>query len=215
MKDINKLSTNIALWFYPKNLDSKPTTREEKEWASELSCSRKKEYLYARGYLRMSLSDLFGIDNLKIPLYAPPSKSPKLKNGMGYTSISHCDNGLLIGWSKEKIGVDLERKDRLFDHKNLIKKYYFDSEKEFIKNCKGESPLEDILSIWVLKESAIKWQEGSVFADIHKWESKIGFIENKVSQIKLKSYLLNYKSWLLGVVSNSEIKTSLPIVCTL
>ena len=51
---------------------------------------------------------------------------------MGYTSISHCDNGLLIGWFEKKIGVDLERKDRLFDHKNLIK-YYFDSEKEFIK----------------------------------------------------------------------------------
>ena len=49
MKDINKLSTNIALWFYPKNLDSKPTTREEKEWASELSCSRKKNTFMQEG----------------------------------------------------------------------------------------------------------------------------------------------------------------------
>ena len=163
--------------------------------------------------MRKALSDLFGIDSIKIPLYAPPSKSPKLKNGFGYISLSHCNNALLIGWSNQKIGVDLEKSNRLFDYKNLAKRYCFDSEKEFINEFEGDNYSKKILSIWVLKESAIKWEEGGIFADIRKWECRNRFIINKVSKKKLNSYLLNYKDWIFGVVCNSKIKTKKPIVC--
>ena len=117
-----------------------------------------------------SVRELFGIDSLKIPLYAPPNKPPKLLYGLGHISISHCNNALLIGWSKEKIGVDLENNKRIFNYSNLIRRYFYDSEKEIISKLKGERLSNKILSFWVLKESAIKWDEGGIFTDLAKYQ---------------------------------------------
>ena len=49
-----------------------------------------------------------GLDPLKIPLKADPGKPPLLEKGWGHISMSHCSDALLVGWSLEKIGVDLE-----------------------------------------------------------------------------------------------------------
>ena len=55
-----------------------------------------------------------GLEPLEIPLKADPGKPPLLADGLGYISMSHCSDALLIGWSSTKIGVDIERKDRQF-----------------------------------------------------------------------------------------------------
>ena len=208
-----KFKNNYALWFIQKDLKLQPTSIEEKDWASNLSKLRKKEYLYSRGYLRKSLSELFNIDSLEIPLYAPPNKPPKLMNDLGYISISHCKNALLIGWSKEKIGVDLEKNNRLFDYRNLQKKYFYNSEKELISKLNGQKLINELLSLWVLKESAIKWEEGSILKDLVKWKCCKGFVINTSTKRKLFSYSYGYKSWILGIVLSSRINTENPITC--
>ena len=81
---------------------------EENCWAKDLSPLRAKEYLIARGYLRKSLSNLLEMDALNVPLQAPPGKPPLLENGLGFVGISHCKDALILGWSKEKIGLDIE-----------------------------------------------------------------------------------------------------------
>ena len=68
MDNKKNIKNNYALWFFRKDLIFQPTTNEEKLWASNLSKVREKEYLYSRRYFRKSLSELFGIDSLKIPL---------------------------------------------------------------------------------------------------------------------------------------------------
>ena len=69
-----------AVWFLPKNLPYQPITYlKEKEWAKKLHCNKAQEYMYARGHLRRSLSNLFSIDSLNIQLYSPPGKLLKLK----------------------------------------------------------------------------------------------------------------------------------------
>ena len=59
-------------------------------------------YLESRAYIRQSLGNLFNLDPLEIPLTANPGEPPKLPNGMGYLSLSHCNDAIVIAWHKKK-----------------------------------------------------------------------------------------------------------------
>ena len=107
------------------------STYSELQIASNLSQARAKIFLETRYYMRDALSALFNINPMKIPITANPGKPPKLPNGMGYISISHCKDAFIIGWHRENIGIDIERSDRDFNYQKLAKKYF---QKENIKN---------------------------------------------------------------------------------
>ena len=87
-------------------------TVEEIKTARTLTSSRSKVFLETRAYLRQSLSTLFGLDPIKIPINALPGEPPSLPSGMGNISLSHCKDAIIIVWHKSKIGIDIERKDR-------------------------------------------------------------------------------------------------------
>ena len=91
-------------------------TAEEIKIAKNLSNSRSKIFLETRAYLRQSLSTLFDLNPLEIPINANPGKPPSLPAGMGNLSLSHCKDAITTVWHKSKIGVDIERTDRDFNH---------------------------------------------------------------------------------------------------
>ena len=87
-------------------------TVEEIKTAKNLTSSRSKIFLETRAYLRQSLSTLFDLDPLEIPINANPGEPPILPSGMGNISLSHCKDAIAIVWHKNKIGIDIERTDR-------------------------------------------------------------------------------------------------------
>ena len=89
---------------------------------------------------------------------------------MGVVSFSHCIDGLLIGWSYNNIGVDIERSDRLFNANNILNNYFSKKEKEIIKSLEEEKVTPKVLSYWVRKESCYKIYEGSIFNDLSNLE---------------------------------------------
>ena len=190
-------SKKIHLWFYPKYYNQEQITLEEANWASSLPPKRKKEYIFSRGYLRKSLSKLFNLDPIEIPIKARPGEAPKLKKGFGHVSLSHCKDAILIGWYKNKLGVDIERKDRK-PNKLLLDKYIFNDikinkfNKNFLKNnyC--------ILG-WCIKESAIKWEQSSLLTNIKNWtiEKDFNSINNKISKNKLNIKYIDHKKWVI------------------
>ena len=44
---------------------------------------------------------------------------------MANISLSHCKDAITIVWHKSKIGIDIERTDRDFNHIKFAKKYFF------------------------------------------------------------------------------------------
>ena len=90
-------------------------TAEEIKTAKNLSSSRSKIFLETRAYLRQSISTLFDLDPLEIPISANPGEPPSLPCGMGNISLSHCKDAITIVWHKNKIGIDIERTDRDFN----------------------------------------------------------------------------------------------------
>ena len=77
-------------------------TVEEIKTAKNLTSSRSKIFLETRAYLRQSLSTLFDLDPLKIPISALPGEPPSLPLGMGNISLSHCKDAIIIVWHKTK-----------------------------------------------------------------------------------------------------------------
>ena len=122
------ISNQIQLWLIPMHDTRRAITSKEDSIAKKLSPIRGNEYRISRGIIREALSDHFGVPPLDIPLNAPQGKPPLLGEGWGKINFSHCGDALLIGWSDQNIGVDIERIDRKFDAKSPAKLFYSQEE---------------------------------------------------------------------------------------
>lgn len=192
-----QLSTKIHLWFYPKFYYQEKITIEEANWASQLPIKRKREYIFSRGYLRKSLSKLFHLDPLEIPIKAKPGEAPKLKKGFGNVSLSHCKDAILIGWYKDNLGVDIERQDRKIKE-SLVRKYIYNDVK-ISKINKSFLDSNNCILGWCAKESAIKWERGSLLINIKNWviDDDFNSIKNKLSKTRLNLKYISYRNWMI------------------
>ncbi len=178
-------------------------TAEEIKTAKNLSSSRSKLFLETRAYLRQSLSTLFDLDPLKIPINADPGEPPLLPSGMGHISLSHCEDAITIVWHKSKIGIDIERTDRNFNYVKFAEKYFFHTNKSIHNNYLTKNM---ILNQWCAVEAAIKWDHGKLAKDINHWQ----FFENPKELIhKKKNIHLNYShikfhNWTIALATKKK-----------
>ena len=188
------------------------STSSELKIASNLTHFRAKIFLETRYYMRDALSSLFNIDPMKIPITADPGKPPKLPNGMGYISISHCQDAFIIGWHYKNIGIDIERSDRDFNYQKLAKKYF---QKENIKNFNMNKYL--ILREWSAIEAAIKRDRGKLSKDIKEWQFRINKknLYHKSKKIKLNLIQFTFLDWTISIAYKNKILHNSPkIICS-
>ena len=175
------------------------STAEEIKTAKNLSSSKAKIFLETRAYLRQSLSTIFDLDPLEIPINAHPGKPPSLPSGMGYISLSHCKDAITIVWHKSKIGIDIERTNRDFNYLKFAEKYFFNTNKSIIHNNYLTKNL--ILNQWCAVEAAIKWDHGKLAKDINHW--KFFDKPKKLIHIKKNIHLnysqINFHNWTIAL----------------
>ena len=201
----------------PKCLPCKPISSNEKLIASKLPSHRAKEFIHSRGYVRYLLSSSLQIPPLEIPLDAPPGCIPSLSNDLGYVSWSHCSDALLVGWSRNKIGVDIERIDRKIKAREIVGRFFSEDEKEFYYVLKEEALRISTLKAWILKEASIKCQNGSIAKDLSEWmifNNKMN-TRHKSLNILLSTDLIDYKSWYVGIAEKNNLTRSNIQLCVL
>ena len=202
-----KIPDKLYIWLIPKILPKKSVSNAEIIASEKLSLSRAKEFLYSRGYVRYFLSELFLIDPLKIPLEASNKKKPILRENLGYVSWSNCKDALLIGWARNPIGVDIEKKDRFFDAKQINNRFFNNKEKEIYKTLDGEDLRSQILKLWVLKEATIKCINGRLIPDLGniliKENLKKAFYIPNQSEFNLS--LKEYEKWFFGIALKDNL----------
>lgn len=208
------MSNILQLWILPINNETKLVSDYEKHLSKKLSPKRSQEFIYSRGCIREVLSEHLGIKPLNLPLDAPPGRPPKLKNGLGNITFSHCRDALFIGWSNVKVGVDIERKDRNLNSSSLIKRFYCEEEKRELEDLDKTFQREKTLKYWILKEAAIKWQEGSIAKDLSNWliKEKQNEIYHKRFDILLKTEFKSHNIWLLGLAHKSNNLEIRPLI---
>ncbi len=164
-----------------------------------------------RGYLRQSLSTLFDLDPLEIPINAHPGEPPILPPEMGHISLSHCKDALTIAWHKSKIGIDIERIDRDFNHIKFAEKYFFHTN----KSTHNRLTKNMILNQWCAVEAAIKWDHGKLAEDINHWqyfEKPKGLIHKK-KNIHLNYSQINFHNWTIALAYEENISFNPEIIC--
>ena len=119
---------------------------------------------------------------------------------------------MVLAWSKEKIGVDVEKNNRKFNAQLLRSKFYSSKENQFIDKLNQKESRQETLSMWVLKEAAIKWQKGNILKNLKDWEIDNNYVMNKSINLKLKSYLINHSFWKIGLVVSNQVKINNPTI---
>ena len=205
--NFGELENDIYIWFFNKDNFPKLITKKEISKSETLSKNRKKRFCFSRGSARLALSKLLSMHPLDVPLIANPGEPPILERGFGHISFSHSKDIFLLAWASEKIGVDIEHSKRKIKNKKNFEKFLFRNVDPINKNLKYYSN-SSLLALWVLKESAIKWDKGTLFSDIKNWEIKDNFkiAFNKKSNIFVPTKVLFYKNYLIGI-SNNKINS--------
>ncbi len=193
----------------------KPITSDETEWAKRLPSQRSRQFRHSRGYVRQALSELWRIPPLSIPLNAPPGKPPVLAKGWGHISFSHCCDALLIGWSQQKLGVDLERRDRTFAAYKLVERYFSQEEKIALQDLNEEEFHAAVIQKWVIKEAAIKWQRGNLADDFKQWtyckDPNLLYHKSNNQTINIQPVL--FRSWCMAIAYKKNSQIHKPIIC--
>lgn len=213
-KSLSEIGDFIHLWIYTKKNEKLIISKNEFKWAKNLNNFRAQEYSQARGFLRQSLSDLFDLNPLDIPLYSMPNKAPVLLKNFGFVSLSHCKDAFLIGWSKDKIGIDIENKNRTLKNNKIYEKLFTKNEKkEFI--TENDRSSEKLISYWTLKESAIKWQRSSIFKELKNWEIDRDNmkISNYKKNIRLNIETIKYKKWIISTATEKTNNSRSNCLC--
>ncbi len=211
MNNISELKISSKTFYSIYPLKQKlyfPISKTEQKWASNFNEFRYNQYLLARGCSRNLIGKLFNIDPLDVPLYAPPGKPPILKNGFGFLSISHCINCILIGWSNNEIGIDIECIDRMINTEKFIDRFLLKEEKFFLEKHSKENLDHKAIQIWVSKEAAIKWQKGNLFSELKKWEvdKSLKWAFHNDSKRGVKIYNYKFKEWTYSIACNALLK---------
>jgi len=213
LKLLNEYEYKIPkIWFYELKGVHDVVTAEEIKTAKKLSDLRSKVFLETRAYLRKSLSTLFDLDPIEIPINAHPGKPPRLPASMGNISLSHCKDAIIIVWYKSKIGIDIERTDRNFNHIKFAEKYFFHTNKSTHKKKLTKNM---ILNQWCAVEAAIKWDHGKLSKDINHWQ----YFEKPKELIHTKKNLhlnysqINFHDWTIALAYEEKNSLNPEIIC--
>ena len=211
--EISNINESIVpkIWLYKKNEHKFECTKSEKKIAESLTPKKSKMFLESRGLLRKSLSNLFDIDPLKIEVFAKPNKPIMLPDKMGYVSMSHSDDALLLAWNKTRVGIDIERHDRNFNYKELARKYFLKIDEINYRNLNRI----EVLNRWTAKEASIKWDEGSIAKDLINWkyDKKKQITLHKQKKIKLDVRQFYFLKWTISIALVKVKKNYYPTIC--
>ena len=210
-----------ALWMQQIGPDAPAgdlvVSSQEHAFAAGLTASRAQQFLASRGWMRSCLSTLHGVDPLEVPLSAPPGAPPQLPNEWGHVSLSHCADACLLGWSQQPIGVDLERADRkLHAAAALVRRFFTEFEQGELMELEGDQLRQQVLDRWLVKEAAIKWQQGSLAQDLCFWEvsSNLRTATHHDLHFKVAAQLWSQGEWRLGVVVSKKEFLQDCLLCT-
>jgi 4'-phosphopantetheinyl transferase len=113
----------------------------------------KKLSLYSALIVRKNIIDLFHITNDKIDFEINEYGKPNLKNHPDFHfSLSHTRNAIIVGFSSNPIGVDVEGIKEV--NIGIAGRFFTTDEQKYILSCKKRE--KGFYEIWTKKEAYIK-----------------------------------------------------------
>ena len=142
---------------------------QELGWGQALPALRRQQYWRSRAALRQLLAAVLDQPAAQVPLHSPPGAPPWLAGGLGWVSLSHAAGAVLLGWSHQPLGLDLESCDRRFDAASLAQRFFPMAECSQLADLPPEPLRRAVLRSWLAKEAAIKWRQRSLAQELGHW----------------------------------------------
>ena len=126
--------------------------------------------------------------------------------------LSNCKDFITTVWHKVKIGIDIERTDRDFNHIKFAKKYFFHTNKSIHNNYLTK---DMILNQWCTVEAAIKWDHGKLAKDINQWQyfERPKELIHKKKNINLNYSQINFHNWIIALAYEEKTSLDTEIIC--
>ena len=211
------LSNNhIYLWLYKITQKADFITEDEIACSQNFTHNRLIEYRSSRNALRKSLSEIYSVKPSSIKISAKPGESPFLLEKNDFISISHTKGVVLIGWSKNRIGIDIEINSAKRNTSKVFKKIFSEYEIQKMQLRYKKSFNKLFLEGWTAKESAIKWlriKENNKIND-WQWNYSNNSIFNIPRKINLDIFKLQYKEFIISVSYKSKFSRSSIMLCS-
>ena len=203
------------MWLGPASSRDPWVSDQEQVWACNLGHTRQQRFLGSRAWMRSCLGDLWAVPAQDIPLHAPPGAPPSMHSGWGFVSLSHSQGFALMAWSSAPVGVDLERLDRPFASEALMRRYYASSEQHQLKGLPKHAFHERVLQHWLIKEAAIKWQQGSLARDLTHWVVSADGLSasHRGKDLQVSAHSRQLGPWGMAIVSACEQNLTGVMVC--
>lgn len=128
-------------------------------------------FIQGRFIVRSELSKLLDCEPRNVPIklsehgkpFCPIDNLPKF-------SITHCKNLVIVGWSKNEIGVDVEPADTQLNEAEIQAVLLHPNEKKlYDAKTQGKKSI-NFLKLFVLKEAYLKLQGSGLFIDLNQVE---------------------------------------------
>ena len=203
----------VKVWVFNKKKFTRVLSNDEEIFYSEVSEVKAKRFLLSRSCIRIAMSNLFKKNPKNVNIEFIPNKPPNLKNELGFLSISYCKDAFLEGWSDEKLGIDIENKDRELISIFSLRRFF--QEEEILKIISEKNKYHnDFLKSWVKKEALIKYSGLNLWRDSKDfiWDQKQNLGINRNRDLKVKVRQIRFMKWELGIASN-HLSNSFPIIC--
>lgn len=180
-------------------------SQQEQAWAAGLPPALRQRYLASRVLLRCCVAPLLTLDPQHLPLHSPPGEAPRLETGCGHVSLSHSGGQLLIAWSPQPIGVDLEWAQRPLPAAALARRFYPPQEAARLLALPVAAQPRALLESWVRKEAAIKWQGSALARDLRHWlwDEEVGQLRHLAAGWAPPSLCREVAGWLCGAVGEA------------
>ncbi|AWW31714.1 phosphopantetheinyl transferase [Echinicola strongylocentroti] len=123
-------------------------------------------YIIGKGYLKIFLSKYLNKAPIDIEFVEGINKKPILKDTRTiHFNISHSNDWVIFGFSRDELGVDIEYVDSGFDFLSLINNCFTKPEAHYIENA--YSPRHEFYKLWTRKESLLKATSIGMVDNLH------------------------------------------------
>ena len=216
--DLRSGESVTALWLVPiEQWRTRPwiNSTQEQVWAADLRGDRAERYRLTRSWLRCCLADRLLQPPECIPLHAPPGRKPSLAAGWGHVSLSHTCDALLLAWSTQPIGVDLERADRQFNAPALARRFFAAADHLSLLGLTPEDQRREVLRQWLAKEAAIKWQGGTLGSDLSSWScpGRSVVATHQQCGLSVEIQQLSCLGWWMAIAGGNPARGQNSVIC--
>lgn len=171
--------------------------QEESLWQQIHQPARRREYLLGRGLLRQLLAERLGCQTDELRFDTNAHGKPELRSHRWQFNLSHSGEWLVLALCREgPLGVDIEMGLRRRPVLPLARRFYADSEYQWLRALPEQEQASAFYRLWSRKEAVLKAQGNGIAAGL----DKICFIPEEGWRLdnRLDGHDYRVQDWRLG-----------------